>query len=236
VEAPSEETPREEARSCSSGEYISSCDSDSESSSKEAACREVSSKEDGAQGSVEGSAEAKPKEGQKDNTEKRGCDRKDHTEHTDADGQDNRKRGRDRTEKRGRDRKDERERGRTEERDCGRADEREHGRKEERDHGRKDEREQGSKDDGRGRGNGCSGSSAGRQVERAGQAQAVPHQRPKLAAPHQKKIPPVIWKEIGKEGRDLYVKESRREKQRAKRARRSEKNREALCKGETSSI
>ena len=58
----------------------------------------------------------------------------------------------------------------------------------------------------------------------------MPRQRPKTAAPHQKK-----WTEIGKEGRDLYVKESRREKQRAKRARRSERNREALCKGESSS-
>ena len=52
VEAPSEETPRKEARSGSLGEYTSSCDSDCESGSKQAACREVSSKEDGAQGSV----------------------------------------------------------------------------------------------------------------------------------------------------------------------------------------
>jgi hypothetical protein len=61
----------------------------------------------------------------------------------------------------------------------------------------------------------------------------LPRQRPKTAAPHQKKVPPEIWKEIGKEGRDVYVKESCREKQRAKRARRSERNREVLCKGET---
>ena len=63
----------------------------------------------------------------------------------------------------------------------------------------------------------------------------MPWQRPKTAAPCQKKAPPEIWKEIGKEGRDLYVKEGRREKQRAKRARRSERNREARSKGESSS-
>ncbi|MFM7982579.1 MAG: hypothetical protein ACKPKO_24980, partial [Candidatus Fonsibacter sp.] len=34
--APSDETPREEAHSCTSGDYTSSCDSDHESSSKEA--------------------------------------------------------------------------------------------------------------------------------------------------------------------------------------------------------
>ena len=40
---------------------------------------------------------------------------------------------------------------------------------------------------------------------------------------YSQKVPSEIWRDIGKEGRDLLIREGKREKQRSKRARRSER-------------
>ena len=45
------------------------------------------------------------------------------------------------------------------------------------------------------------------------------------AAPHEHKIPVPVWQEFGRVGRDLLLRESKRARQQAKRARRFERKR-----------